>query len=90
MWFNKVSQPVSISGSSIVAGDGSGWLQLNTVAGGAGVSNTTAAVYRDGVPAASPVVEKGASGATAAGGPPSSLTTQHAWPTGGGVEKHRA
>lgn len=78
VWFNKVSNPVTIGDTSIVAGDAGGWLQLETVAAGAGVSNTTAAVYSDGVMVASPLVERGASGAAAA--PPPTLTTQHGWP----------
>eukprot|EP00729_Bicosta_minor_P006211 gene6211-27391_t len=78
VWFNKVSNPVTIGDTSIVAGDAGGWLQLETVAAGAGVSNTTAAVYNDGVMVASPLVERGASGAAAA--PPPTLTTQHGWP----------
>ena len=78
VWFHNVKQPVTISGTPVVTSDRSGWLQLDTFAGGAGVSGTSAAVYRDGAPAASPVVEKGASGSTAA--PPPTLTTQHAWP----------
>jgi hypothetical protein len=42
------------------------------------VSGTSGAVYRDGVQAVSPVVEKGASGVGVA--PPLTLTTQHSWP----------